>query len=78
MAGWPAKGGTLAISRRSTHRSVIALIYLTLAQPQCCGQRLSRQNFATFRKNISQSFGSAGDFSQGLASFDRIMLDPKG
>jgi hypothetical protein len=24
MAGWPVKGGTWAISRRSTHRSVIA------------------------------------------------------
>jgi hypothetical protein len=26
MAGWPAKGGTWAISRRFTHRSVIALL----------------------------------------------------
>jgi hypothetical protein len=30
MAGWPAKGGTWAISRRSSHRSVIAT-YWTLA-----------------------------------------------
>jgi len=43
MAGWPAKGGTWAISRRVLHRSVIVRIYLTLAKPQCCGQRLQRQ-----------------------------------
>jgi hypothetical protein len=32
----------------------------------------------TLRKNISQSIGNTGYFSQGLAAFSRIMLDPKG
>jgi hypothetical protein len=32
----------------------------------------------TLRKNIPQSIGNTGYFSQGLAAFSRIMLDPKG
>jgi hypothetical protein len=31
-----------------------------------------------FRKNISQSVVNTGYFSQGLAAFDRVMLNPKG
>jgi len=43
MAGWPAKGGTWAISRRSAHRLVIARVS-DVGEAQCRRQWLQRQN----------------------------------
>jgi hypothetical protein len=78
MSGWPAKGGTWAISRRSTHRSVIAPRIGRWRNARTPPKVVATECLKTLRKNISQSIVNAGYFSQGPAAFDRIMLNPKG
>jgi hypothetical protein len=78
MAGWPAKGGTWAISRRSSHRSVIAHFIGRWHGAITLPLVVAAECLKTLRKNIAQSIGNTGYFSQGLAAFSRIMLDPKG
>jgi hypothetical protein len=70
MSGWPAKGGTWAISRRSTHRSVIARVIGRWHSAITLPLVVAAECLETFRKNISQSIGNAGYFSQGLAAFN--------
>jgi hypothetical protein len=64
MAGWPAKGGTWAISRRSSHCSVIAPFigrwHIAITPPMV----VASECLKTLRKNIPQSIVNAGYFSQ--------------
>jgi hypothetical protein len=78
MAGWPRKGRTWAISRRSTHCSVIAPFIERWSTAMTPPKVVAAECFTTLRKNISQSIVNAGYFSQDPAAFDRIMLNPKG
>src|ERR1700722_2237147 len=78
MAGWPAKGGTWAISRRSAHRSVIAPLIGRWQNAMSPPMVAAAKCFTARCKNNSQSIVNAGYFSQGPAAFDRIMLSPKG
>src|SRR5277367_4397122 len=78
MAGWPAKGGTWAISRRFTHRSVIAHFIGRWLRAMSPPKVASAECFTAFRKNILQSIVSTGYFPQGFAVSDRIILRPKG
>jgi hypothetical protein len=77
MTGWPAKGGTWAISRRFIHRSVIAPLIGRWRSVTTLPKVVAAEYIETLRKNISQSIVNAGYFSQRLAAFDRIMLDPQ-
>jgi hypothetical protein len=78
MAGWPAKGGTWAISRRSAHRLVIAHFIRRWRSALTPPMVATAKSFTTRRKNISQSLVNTGYSSRSLAAFDRIMLNPKG
>jgi hypothetical protein len=64
MAGWPAKGRTWAISRRFTHRSVIAHFIGRWRSAMTPPVVVAADCLKTVRKNISQSIVNAGYFSQ--------------
>jgi hypothetical protein len=64
MAGWPAKGRTWAISRRSTHCSVIAHFIGRWRSAMTPPVVVAADCLKTLRKNISQSIVNAGYFSQ--------------
>jgi len=78
MAGWPAKGGTWAISRRSAHRLVIAHFIGRWRQAMTPPMVVAAEWLKTLRKNISQSIVNAGYFWHRPAAFKRTMLNPKG
>jgi hypothetical protein len=71
MAGWPAKGGTWAISRRFAHRLVIAHFIGRWRSAITPPMVAAAKCFTMRRKNISQSLVNAGYFSQGPAAFDQ-------
>jgi hypothetical protein len=78
MAGWPAKGGTWAISRRSAHRLVIAHFIRRWRSATTPPVVVAAERLKVLRKTISQSLVNAGYFSQGPAAFERIILDTMG
>jgi hypothetical protein len=78
MAGWPVKGGTWAISRRFAHRLVIARFIGRWRSAMTPPMVVAAECLKMRCKNISQSIVNAGHFSQGRATFERIMLNPKG
>jgi hypothetical protein len=78
MAGWPVKGGTWAISRRSTHRSVIADLIGRWRNRNPAAKVASAERLTTLRKNLSQFIANAGISRKRQGDSEPIMLNPKG